>query len=168
VIPNPQVALFEKIFRPTLENIASELSRSFPRWDVGVHSAGMGSLTGFHAHSLGIACLAPDMPLDRVDHVALCLEIAHITTDPHWHSADVCWGHPSPYVEADILPEQISFNRASAQVILDRLPVLTSALREALRREFPAYADSPGLRRKVCLRPGSPDTLARLSGVGRS
>ncbi|MBR0933807.1 hypothetical protein [Bradyrhizobium jicamae] len=72
----------------------------------------------------------PDLP----DNVALLVSLKHLHKAPSLVDADVCWGHPSGYIEASFLPACVEFSRDHLEDLVKRLPELFTILKQAIRR----------------------------------
>jgi hypothetical protein len=71
------------------------------------------------------------------DHVALEIVVKHLTTEPEIDAADVCWGHPSGFVENALGVAGHRYDGASLRAIELGIPTLLAALRRALERGNP-------------------------------
>ncbi len=127
----------ERRFLPSLHKMAEEISREFPSVKVNVWSHSIGSRTNYQGHNIGIECLFSNANLDQVDNVALSIDVKHLTTVPEIVSADVCWGHPSGYIEAELLQVPVAFDEDVLGKLEDGLQELYSALRTAIERGQP-------------------------------
>ena len=124
------------------ENLAKRLSNQFPNLRAQVYSYSVGSLTEYQGHSIGVDCLLTDAPLDETDNVALCVDLAYLTTRPRI-SAGVGWGHPSGHSEASfgVCGSSTEWDEFSDEVLENlyaELPRLSESLVEAVRRRKPS------------------------------
>ena len=132
------LAAFEDCFLPQLEAAAWELKDEFPGVLIRVYGSSSGSRTDLQGHDLSIDCLLPDVPADRPDNVALGISLKHLSTTPLVASADVCWGHPSGRLEAELDIRDVPYGGAAVDTIEQGLPGLLAALRAALKRGAPS------------------------------
>src|SRR5215204_2738267 len=149
---NMLVKKLEEKLLPEFEKVAEKIRATIPDVLVQVYSSSSGSLTGFQGYDFWIDCIFTDSATEN-DNVALGVALCHITTIPRI-CADVSWGLPGNYTEADfydIYPESESckwygsFTENGLKVpdeVLDDLykdlPRLYEALFEALKRRKPA------------------------------
>ena len=149
---NPLVKKLEARLLPEFEEVAEKIRATSPDVLVRVYPSSSGSLTEFQGYEFWIDC---DFikPLGEFDNVTLGVAFCHITTIPRIH-ADVSWGLPSNYTEADfydIYPESESSQwygsfTENGLIVTDEiledlykdLPRLYEALFEALKRRKPA------------------------------
>jgi hypothetical protein len=122
----------ERRFLPSLHKMAEEISQELPNVEAKVYSYSVGSRTDYQGHDIGIDCLFSDATHNQVDNVALSISVRHLTTIPEFDSADVCWGHPSGYVEAELLQVPVAVNEDVLVKLEDGLEELYNALRAAI------------------------------------
>jgi hypothetical protein len=127
----------ERRFLPSLYNMAEEISQKFPNVKVDVWSHSVGSKTEYQGHNIGIDCRLSNVNPDQVDNVALIIDVRHLTTAPEIAYAEVCWGHPSGYLEAELLEAPADFDDSLLGILEDGLQELHSALCAALERGHP-------------------------------
>jgi len=131
------VSQFRASLLPILQAWEQELRREYPDVRVNVYDCPVGKLANWQGHDIGIECTfenaAPELP----DNVALSASLKHLHKTPSIDSADVVWGHPSGYVEASVLPASVEFSPERLVVLVERLPEMFTALKEAIRRGRP-------------------------------
>lgn len=132
------VTRFEAELMPTFRRLAEEISRTYPHVVTEVWSSPVGSTASLQGHIMGVECLVKDAPLDVSDNVALSINLAHLSSRPQLSSADVCWGHPSGYVEADLISEPLDLSEAVVERVKAELPTLEAALKAAVARRIPS------------------------------
>ena len=88
---------------------------------------------------MALSCLITDD--DRLrevpDLVELVVGIQHLNTNRELADLYVCWGHPSGYVELDLLDKPIPLDDAAWAMAEAAVPRIVSALRDALARGRP-------------------------------
>ncbi len=140
---NPLVKKLEERLLPEFEEIAGKIRREVPNIGVKVlsFSGGLGIYLGHH---FSINCWLKDDYYNDNDNLDLQVSIEQITTIPRI-SADVFWGSPSYYAEAEFYKWYGSFEEngliVTDEVLEDLykdLPRLYEALFEALKRRKPA------------------------------
>src|SRR5262249_26648601 len=94
----------EKRLLPGIRKVGEQITEEFPRVKATVWSSPVGSEADCQGHDLGIDCLLTDAGLDQTDNIALIIGVGCLTTTP-LIDADVCWGHPSGWVEAELFPD---------------------------------------------------------------
>ncbi len=127
----------ERRFLPSLYKIAEEISREFPNVKANVRSYSVGSRTDYQGHFVGIECLFSKANTTQVDNVTLSIGVRHLPTVPEIVSADVSWGHPSGYIEAELLQVPAAINEDVLGKLENGLQELYSALRAAIERGQP-------------------------------
>jgi hypothetical protein len=129
----------ERRILPLLEAAAQELSREFPSVRIRTESSSVGSKTSLQGHHVAISCIvADDRPREEPDLVDLLVGIRHLTTEPELESLYVCWGHPSGYVELELLDRPVPLDDAAWSSAEAAVPRLVEALRSAIKRGRPA------------------------------
>ena len=123
---------------PVLQLWQQQLRASHPDVVVTLWDSPTGSATDCQGHDIGLDCLLKSASPDEPDNVALSVALKHLRTEPMIHSADVVWGHPSGHIEAELLPSPVAFSEANLRKVAERLPVLLSALQQALLRGRPS------------------------------
>jgi hypothetical protein len=78
--------------------------------------------------------------LSEADNVALSISLSKLTSTPKLN-ADVCWGHPSGYLEAEFTSSDLDFNDETLEKLYADLPRLSESLIEAVRRRKPKIID---------------------------
>lgn len=127
----------EQRFLPSLQNMAEEIAQDFSGVTAKVWSHSIGSQTDYQGHSIGIECSFAEANPVYVDNIALSINIRHLTTTPEIDSADVCWGHPSGYIEAELFQAPVVVDEDELGKLEDGLQGLYSALRAAIVRGQP-------------------------------
>jgi hypothetical protein len=133
------VATLEARVVPQLQTAADALKVEFPTAHVAVESHPVGRLTSLQGHLVAISVVlpVPDQRSDQPDHIALSVGIRHLTTRPELDTLDVCWGHPSGYLELDLLPKPIALDESAWRAAEEGMPALVAALRTAIQRGQP-------------------------------
>ena len=123
---------------PILQAWEQELRREHSDVTINIYDGSVGKLTNWQGHDIGIECIfkhaAPEWP----DHVALSVSLKHVHKTPSIDSADIVWGYPSGYVEANVVPVSVEFSPDRLVELIERLPELFTALKEAIRRGQPS------------------------------
>lgn len=107
LIRNPLIKKLEERILPEFEKVAEKIRQEIPNIKVNVYASSSGSQTEFQGYDFWVDCIFTDC-LMETDYVSLGVELCHITTIPRI-SADVCWGSPSCYVEAELYKWHGSF-----------------------------------------------------------
>jgi hypothetical protein len=131
------VTQFRANLLPILQVWEQELRREFPDVMMKIYDYPVGKLTNWQGHDIGIDCLFKNAAPEWPDNVALSLSLKHLHKSPLIDSADVVWGHPSGYVEASVLPAPVEFSSDRLAELIERLPELFTALKQAIRRGRP-------------------------------
>jgi hypothetical protein len=121
---------------PLLQEWRERLAHRFPNVALTVYDSEVGSLTTWQGHDWGIDCVL-ESPGSETDQIALSLELNHLDSTPMIVGADVCWGHPSGHLEAQLVDEPIPFSDDALERLVAALPTLVSALVTALERAQP-------------------------------
>ncbi|MDX3970107.1 MAG: hypothetical protein QHD01_26385 [Bradyrhizobium sp.] len=122
---------------PILQRWEQELRRDNPNLTTNIYDWPVGELTTWQGHDIGIDCLFKNVAPEWPDNVALSVSLKHLDKSPSLHSADVVWGHPSGYVEASLLPTSVEFSPNHLAKVIEGLPELFTALKQAIRRGRP-------------------------------
>jgi hypothetical protein len=128
---------FEAAFLPQLTTAAGQLSREFPAVRIRAGATPAGTNTTLKGHTVFIDCILRDVDAAAADNVALEIGIEHMDTEPRVSSADVCWGHPSGAIEAELAVKGRAYGPDVVTEIDSQLSTLISALRVALTRGTP-------------------------------
>lgn len=134
---NPVVENLERELLTPFREMAENLSSQFPQLKANVHSQSVGSPTEYSGHQIVIDCLLADAPGDRPDNVALSVSLYQLAANPKIN-ADVCWGHPSGYVEAEFSPEPLEVSDKVLNDLRAALTRLCESLSKAIRRGRPS------------------------------
>jgi hypothetical protein len=86
---------------------------------------------------LGLSCILAATRPSQPDLVDLSISVTDLTTTPRIDSADVCWGHPSGWVELEVFEEPVVLTDEAVGKLREQMPNLAAALRRALRRGRP-------------------------------
>jgi hypothetical protein len=142
-IMNSLIATLKEKLLPEFKEITNQINRTIPNVSAKTYGSSSGSLTEYQGYSFFIDCIFTGDIMSETDNVCLTVELCHITTSPRI-SADVGWGHPSGYIEAEFYEWHGSFTenglKVSDKVLEDLykiLPQLYEALFEALKRRKP-------------------------------
>jgi predicted DNA-binding ribbon-helix-helix protein len=127
----------ERRFFPFLRKMAEEISRDFSDVIAKVRSCSIGTQTDYQGHSIGVECLFVNANSNQVDNIALSICVRHLLTTPEIDSVDVCWGHPSGHIEAELFPVAVLVDEDALGRLEGGLPELYSALRTAIARGQP-------------------------------
>ena len=128
------IARFEALL-PALEDIAAEVRRRPSVLSAVVGGNHFGGMDGF---GVSVDCLLKDIPDDQADNVALRIVIAHLTRAPELTGADVCWGHPSGHVDAEIFEDHVALTEDVLARVIANLPELGASLLRAIDRGTPS------------------------------
>jgi hypothetical protein len=120
---------------PILQSWEQELRREHPNLTTNIYDWGVGGLTSWQGHDIGIECTFKNAAPEWPDNVALSVSLKHLHDRPSIDSADVVWGNG--YIEASVLPASVEFSPDCLAKLVERLPELFTALREAIRRGRP-------------------------------
>jgi hypothetical protein len=124
---------------PILQGWEQELRTEFPNWSINIYDWPIGAATDWDGHNIGIDCLFKEAALDEPDNLALSVSLKHVHQAPSLVDADVVWGHPSGYAEARLLPACVEFTPENLAEVIERLPELLTALKQAIRRGRPPF-----------------------------
>src|SRR5262245_38661058 len=117
---------------PILQRWQQELRNEYSDVMTNIYDCGVGGLTNWQGHDIGIECTLKNVAPEWPDNVALSVSLKHLHDQPSICSADVAWGNG--YVEESLLPASVEFSRERLATLVERLPELFTALREAIRR----------------------------------
>ena len=144
---HPIVKKLEEKLLPEFQEIVERINKTIPNVFANVQSYGVGSESEYQGYNFYISCLFKADILYEADEVAdnlaLVVSVFNLTTTPKIN-ANVCWGHPSGYSEADF-PEYAGDSLNNSLIVSDEvlenlyrnLPRLYKALFRALRRRKP-------------------------------
>jgi hypothetical protein len=90
---------------------------------------------------LFLDCMIGERPRGEPDDITLGITLDLSSAAPRFHSADVCWGHPSGQIVGEIAVRGIPYTDESLAVVEAGLPALFAALREAILRGSPTQAN---------------------------
>jgi hypothetical protein len=124
---------------PAFREVSFQITAELPSVKAIVRAFLAGTNTNRPCQCWSIECLIPQPAAELPDNVALVVSVEQLNTNP-MIAADVCWGSPIGFVEAEALPEPIPFDAEGANAVESRLSALYEALKEALRRGRPPRA----------------------------
>ena len=129
---------FETRLRVELEPLADRLRSSFRNDKFVVDANPWGQATGADGYIIALSCLLSGVADDVADNVALEISFRSVSTAPT-AIADVCWGHPSGFIEAEWCPgvDAVKFDDAAQNDFFMFLPTLKVAFEESVRRRKP-------------------------------
>lgn len=137
---NDHIPLWLSVFKNNLlvcfESVRSELSEQYPNVIFSVGSGTWGQKTNAQGYNVYLSCVMPEQEPAIADLIDLEISISHIRTQPKL-TADVCWGHPSGFVEQSFHPQAVVFDEQTKAQFMDGLPNLVDALKTALKRGKP-------------------------------
>ena len=131
------VSQFRAGLMPVLQAWERELRKEYPDVTTNIYDGPVGQRTNWQGHDIGIECTVKNAAPDWPDNVALSVSLKHLHQTPLIDSADVVWGHPRGYVEASVLPASVEFSSDRLVELVERLPELFIALKQAIRRGRP-------------------------------
>jgi len=132
------IAELEQHFRAKLDSMAVELRTEFPEITVSVTSGLAGSLTGYDSYAMHLSCTLHNRKVNEPDSVVLEFAVKHVNANPVFNYADVCWDHPSGFIEDELAGEEMSYSKEVLTLIETGLPHLFASLKEAVRRGKPS------------------------------
>jgi hypothetical protein len=114
------------------------LRSTFQNDKFSIESNPWGQATGADGYIIALSCLLFGVAHDAPDNVALEISFRSVSTTPT-AIADVCWGHPSGFIEAEWRPgiEAIRFDVSAQEDFFAFLPALQVAFEESVRRRMP-------------------------------
>lgn len=136
---HPLVKKLEKKLLPEFEEVAEKIRLEIPNVSAKVESHSFG-FDEYLGHSFGISCLLTPI-CGEADNVALNVSLSNLVAIQKIH-ADVCWGHPSGYIEVEFPIDSKLSVEVTDKILEDLyqdLPRLYEALFEALRRRKPRH-----------------------------
>jgi hypothetical protein len=131
------VSKFRASLLPILQTWEHELRREYPDVMMNIYDWPVGKLTDWQGHDIGIDCMFKNAAPEWPDNLPLSVSLKHLHKTPSIDSAEVVWGHPSGYVEASVLPASVEFSPDRLVELIERLPELFTALKQAIRRGRP-------------------------------
>lgn len=134
---HPLVLRMEAELLPLFQATLPSLAQASPQVLASVFAFSTGSQGAFLEYRFGISCLLDAVPDDQPDELALLVSVSGLDGDASV-TAEVRWGQPSGYCEAQAVPAT-----ASMPALHAALPALLAALRSALERGRPADAAHP-------------------------
>ena len=120
---------------PILQDLEQELRREHLDVTTNIYDWSVGQLTSWQGHDIGLECIFKDVAPERPDHIVLSVGLKHLHEAPSIDSADVMWGDGT--FEASILPASVEFSPDRLSRLIERMPELLSAFRQAIRRGRP-------------------------------
>src|SRR5690349_15049583 len=128
---NPIVENLEANLLTPFHELAQSLVEQHPSLNVNVYSRDAGAPDINPVHIIVIDCLLTDMPYDQPDNIGLVVEISHLDAQPQIN-ADVCWGHPSGYVEAEFSAAPVDVSDRVLNELYADMPRLCASFCEAV------------------------------------
>jgi hypothetical protein len=122
---------------PILQVWEQKLRREYPDVTTKIYDCPIGQRTDWQGHDIGIECLFKNTAPEWPDNLAMSVSLKHLRKTPSIDSADVVWGHPGGYVEASLLSASIEFSSDRLAELIERLPELFTALKQAIQRGRP-------------------------------
>ncbi len=116
--------------------ISSELAKVFPRLSITYSENGWGQATGADGYAYFVSCKWPESDDKETDLVDLEITIQHCKTNPLF-MADVCWGHPSGYVENEFAEDLVPVTKETTAGLTKFLPDLRRSFEAAIVRGYP-------------------------------
>jgi hypothetical protein len=139
VLP-PWLSDFERRFRDQLEPFADHLRVIHPNHKIHIYANPWGGATGADGYIINLSCILPDISADQPDLLDLEISFSSVNRDPS-AVADVCWGSPSGFIEAEWNEEPCTFSSAAQNEFFDALPRLMKAFEEGIHRGRPSEPD---------------------------
>ena len=131
---NSLVHNLEELLLPQFDDFSKRIVANSPRVNVRVHSHAFESRGG--SHLIAIECLIPEVAAYQSDNVGLSVEIYDLRSSPKLN-ADVCWGHPSGYIEDSFGSEEGLITETTLVSLKSALPRLLDSLQHAINRSKP-------------------------------
>ena len=121
-----------------LEFLADRLRATFRDDKFVVEGNPWGQATGADGYIIALSGLLSGVGHDAADTVALEITFRSVSSAPT-AIADVCWGHPSGFVEAEWRPDMgpVEFDGNAQDDFFAFLPKLQVAFEESVRRRMP-------------------------------
>ena len=138
---NTLVSNLERELLAPFREVAERLCK-FGNVSANVYSQSVGALTEYQGHQIVIDCLLTNAPDDQPDNVSLSVDLQKLTSMPKIN-ADVCWGHPSGYIEAEFSNADLNVSDKVLADLYSQLPHLYDVLVEAIRRKKPSNWNLP-------------------------
>lgn len=132
---------FEKQLREQLQPLADRIRQRFPSVQVHISANSWGQATGADGYMIYLICMLPNVSADAPDNLDLEVSFQGVGVAP-LAIADVCWGHPSGYIEAEWNHQNVPFTEAAQESFFRALPKLACALEVALERGKPPHGDA--------------------------
>lgn len=120
---------------PTFKVWEQELRREYPDVRINIYDYSVGALTEWNGHDIGIDCIFQEAAPESPDNLALSVSLNHLQKAPSLVSAEVVWGNG--YIETCVLPASVEFSADHLAELIERLPELFTALKQAIRRGTP-------------------------------
>jgi hypothetical protein len=133
---NPIVENLEANLLTPFRELAQSLREQHPNLNVNVYSHDAGVPDVNPVHIIAIDCLFTDAPFNQADNIGLVVEISRLNAQPQIN-ADVCWGHPSGYVEAEFSSASVEVSDKVLNELYANMPRLYANLHEAVGRRKP-------------------------------
>jgi hypothetical protein len=94
---HPLIEQIESLFLPDMECLASDMQKRFPAFKFNLWRGPTGSKTEYQGYDVGVECVFPWASTDAPDHVALSVELCHLTSTPKVMAG--VSGHPGGHSE---------------------------------------------------------------------
>lgn len=131
---NTDYKQIEELFIHYLEGEAVKINARFDYVTCRAYAKASSRGPGEGMHYLGMYmdCLLTDAAAKKADNVALVIQISDL--DGKWNiNADICWGHPSGKIDAELFAEPVEVTDESLSIVKEKLPELVSKLHELIR-----------------------------------
>ncbi len=128
--------VFESTLLEILEKTKCRLASNFPDVKISLYGDYWVQANGSDGYIIALSCHWPAHLQKEIDLVDFSAYFTDIRTQPKFTS-DVCWAHPSGYIEAEFKGENILFDDATAAEFFRHLPKLIAALEVAITRGDP-------------------------------
>lgn len=126
----------ENRLRATWEPTASDIRAEVPNVKVGIFNNVWGAATGANGCTIYLCCTWPEAHAEEADEVVLEVSFLHVDTDPEF-DADVCWGHPSAFIEAEFTRGRVQYSSSTVDALFEAMPQLLASFRAAVARGHP-------------------------------
>jgi len=133
---NHLIETLERDLLDPFQTLADRLRRENQNFVVNVTSNEGGQRTNNPCHAIAIECLFMDAPANETDHLALVVLVDRLNAHPRL-TADVGWGHPSGWVEAEFTAEPVEVSTETLNELYSALPRLYESLEAAIARRKP-------------------------------
>ena len=132
----PAEELTERVL-PKLKEFATTLSDELSGVSARAYTVETSEKAAWRRFELFVDCSLPERPREEPDNVALEITLDLRFDPPRFHSADVCWGHPSGQIVAELPVQGLPYSADSLTSVDAGLPRLFEALRSAVLMGHP-------------------------------